>query len=317
MAGQEMVGVSVTPLKQASENYPEPINPEGPLHNFPEAVDFSQQDQKHQYLASDPYNAHGGYNGNYDYGVHSRGGSSAGGALGHERKHSDLEPDTRSSGKKFMQRWRWPLILVVGLLIALISGVIGGFVGKTIEGNKYKDEIALMNTRANSSESNNATKCEASPVVTPSSTPTAIPTENTCKNGTTEPILELKIPDMKCPGSNNEKFRSTWASTSYFMLCNAAWGGNDLFYTFAPTPSDCIDSCSSYNGNLKEGDGMKRCVGGSFIPAWVNQSEAIAAVGTRGGNCYLKWGTDQLERNKAKFEVVSLCLEGQCEDVNL
>jgi hypothetical protein len=79
------------------------------------------------------------------------------------------------------------------------------------------------------------------------------------------------------------------------------------------TQSDCIESCSQYNAHRSSTD--RKCVGGGFIPSWWDQKLAMRESGITPYNCFLKTNTSGIARNNQKFEVVALCMEGECDDI--
>lgn len=90
------------------------------------------------------------------------------------------------------------------------------------------------------------------------------------------------------------------------------WQRDELFALSTATPSDCVEACIMYNAH--KGSSDRSCVGGGFIPAWWNQSKAMDESGGMPYNCFLKSNDSGVVRNDRQIEVVSLCLEGACED---
>lgn len=57
----------------------------------------------------------------------------------------------------------------------------------------------------------------------------------------------------------------------------------------------------------------RNCIGGGFIPEWVDQRQAARDNPGSPLNWFLKNGTSGVMNNDQQIEVVALCLEGQCE----
>ncbi|KAF2466880.1 uncharacterized protein BDR25DRAFT_376418, partial [Lindgomyces ingoldianus] len=199
-------------------------------------------------------------------------------------------------------RWtRWPFLLVFSLLIAIISGLAGGFIGKAMQTTSNKTGAANI---ANPNSSPAETSCAPPP-----------PPENTTETLSPSPQQNtttlLAIPTTGCPTSNNQTLFSTITTVSYTLHCAIDWTGSDLVAALTPTLSSCIEACHTVNQyNATDG---KLCVGASFVPSWVNASLALLES-ARPSNCFLKYKADAggWAANKRGVEVVAICLEGRC-----
>ena len=67
--------------------------------------------------------------------------------------------------------------------------------------------------------------------------------------------------------------------------------------------------------NSRKGAGERSCVGGGFIPEWWNQTRAMVESGITPYNCFLKSNTSGIARNNEAFEVVALCIGGECDNI--
>ncbi|CAO2649456.1 Nn.00g068410.m01.CDS01 [Neocucurbitaria sp. VM-36] len=186
-------------------------------------------------------------------------------------EHSTLPEPVQQEAPLYDKRsWtRWPFLLLLGILIALIAGLAGGFIGKAIEGNKHtssssnssSDEASAYSSSANSS--------------TPTSSSSASPAP------TTE--SQLVIPQTGCPDTTGRTFQSTFSNTTYKLFCNVNWIGSDLAAIHATSLSDCVEACKTVN---QYGGIDKSCIGATFVPDWVNTTLAVQKV-NRTGNCFL------------------------------
>lgn len=179
------------------------------------------------------------------------------------------------------KRWkRWQVLLSFGIAIALIAGIIGGFIGKAI--------------------------FDGQPVHRYPNTPFSPPTTN----DTLARILP--IPSTNCTPPTKRKYLPPAHSVfnqlvHYTTLCATRWNGDHLVSLSAATVSDCIDACGSYNDYAP----MKRCLGARFVPLWWNQTKAMEETG-KPYNCFLMGDNNTMFANDLSFEVVALCLNSSC-----
>ncbi|KAH7128450.1 hypothetical protein B0J11DRAFT_271411 [Dendryphion nanum] len=183
---------------------------------------------------------------------------------------------------------RWPFLLLLGLVLAVISGLAGGFIGQAIE-------------RGNESGGDQSQRSCAPP--TSNSTCTSQP-PNPQNNTSWVP----PIPSTGCPGSNQQNLTSLRTKVSYQMYCSTGWVLDDVININALAPSDCIEACANYN--KFRGDKPK-CIGVGYVPRWVDQTVAMRELGDP-FNCFLKKSTANVARNDRAFEVISMCLDGEC-----
>lgn len=222
-------------------------------------------------------------------------------------------PPTSGEGEQSQARHatrrRWPLLLLLGLLLMIIAGVAGGFIGKTIERNNSK--------RDNSHES------ETSPTSASASTPSSsLASATTAPSSTagvsTSGVFERTIaqPSSGCSSADpyrSFKARSHFLNIPYTTVCGQGWLSYDLTSMSVATQSDCIEACSQYNAHKETGD--RSCVGAGFIPAWWNQTLAMVESGVTPYNCFLKTNVSGIARNNEKFEVIAICMEGECDNI--
>lgn len=186
------------------------------------------------------------------------------------------------------RKWtRWPCLLLFGLLLAILGGIIGGFVGKAIEHNRHKVTSPVE-------QQSNVTSCPP-----PNSNSTSTPSNATA----------LPIPYTGCPSINGQKLTSAHDIATYQIFCSTGWINDDIIAVSVLTPSDCIEACTTYNSNAING---AKCIGGGFVPSWLNQTKAMEDNHAP-FNCLLKHNTSTLSKNERPFEVVSVCLEGECQ----
>lgn len=204
---------------------------------------------------------------------------------------------------------RWYFLIIYGLLIALIAGIIGGFVGKSIE-SKRVDKGDLNNNNG-----------DVAAVQSACSTPTTASATNAAPSGTSTPsatafVRTLPVPTTGCNPTNVQKsFKAftTYINAGYTTYCNTGWWNDDLLAMSAATPSDCIEACAYYNQYKSSNE--RSCVGGGYIPAWWDQSKAMDEDGNMPWNCFLKANDSRVGRNDRDIEVVALCMDGACNDV--
>jgi hypothetical protein len=198
--------------------------------------------------------------------------------LGHPAPYSVLAKN-RMKAQKWM---RWPLLLVYGLSIALLSGTIGGFIGKTIS-SSHVESIPDTNI----------------------TTPT-----NTSSSDNSSHILPL--PSTGCTPVSQRKYissKSAFLAIPYTTVCATRWTDSQLAALSAATPSDCIEACDSYNTPANKG---KPCLGASFVPSWWNQTVAMEKKNNP-FNCFLMDKNTHLARNDQGFEIVALCMKNACD----
>lgn len=200
----------------------------------------------------------------------------------------------------------WPFLILYGLLLALIAGLAGGFIGKTIEHNKHQNDV-----------SDKDESC-----ATPTSlSPTSSTTTSTMSSASSTPssaVFERIIaqPSTGCTSVtsyNSFKARTQFLEWQYTTICGHGWLNDELFALSAATTSDCVEACVMYNAHKSDGD--RTCVGGGFVPEWWNQTKAMDESGGMAYNCFLKSNASGIARNDKKYEVVALCLDGWCDDV--
>jgi hypothetical protein len=211
-------------------------------------------------------------------------------------------------------RRRWPLLLLLGLLLMIIAGVAGGFIGKTIERNNSKGVVSLESATAAAptptSSSSLASLASSASFATPAPSSTA--------DISTSGVFERTIvqPSSGCSSADpyrSFKARSQILNIPYTTVCGQGWLSDDLIAMSVATQSDCIESCSQYN-SVKESS-ARSCVGAGFIPAWWNQTLAMVESKITPYNCFLKTNTSGIARNNEKFEVIAICMGDECDNV--
>ncbi|OAK97706.1 hypothetical protein IQ06DRAFT_36251 [Phaeosphaeriaceae sp. SRC1lsM3a] len=193
------------------------------------------------------------------------------------------------------RRGTWWFLVLVGIFIALNAGLTGGFVGQAIQKGRESSETAPTT------------------MTIPSSYPS---------NSSTSAIGDkLSIPDTGCNFPTSKAQRRIPQSTfaiNYTTICNAGWNGPDdtVGTLWTLSPSDCIVACASYN-SFHPGE-KRLCVGGGFVPSWINQTEASKLLNGAPLNCFLKSNTEGIgpnDREGVGIEVVALCLSGKCNGI--
>jgi hypothetical protein len=211
---------------------------------------------------------------------------------------------------------RWPLLLLYGLILAVIAGLIGGFVGKAIESNNHTTSAVLAGSDA----------CPTTPTITSnpsaapsaSTSPTSISPAASASPTPSSDVFERVIPQPSsgCDASapyRSFKSRSNILGITFTTICGQGWMRDDMVAMSVATQSDCIESCSTMNSYA---DNARKCVGAGFIPEWWNQTRAMKESGVTPYNCFLKSNTSGIARNNEKFEVVALCMDTNCDGIS-
>ncbi|KAF2026080.1 hypothetical protein EK21DRAFT_92720 [Setomelanomma holmii] len=193
------------------------------------------------------------------------------------------EPSSRlNTDSKARPRWtKWPALCLLGLIIAILAGLVGGFIGKAVEGK-----------RLSGSSSDTTIQAQTSACSTAYQTPFASLTPS-------NPSDASDIPKTGCPDISNGSyplgtFRTTSSNATYKLTCNTDWVGKDIGSIHA----------TSYN------DIGATCIGATFVPAWINRTLAMLMVGMS-GNCFLKYNASGYPENYNKEEVLGVCLEAR------
>ena len=209
-------------------------------------------------------------------------------------------------------RWtRWPLLLLYGIILMLIAGLAGGFIGKTLEAKAHSTTSSAASSTCPSSAPLAASP--TSSTAPSSSTSSASPAAS---NSSTVFERTIATPTSGCSSSapyRSFKSRSLFFETPYTTICGQGWLDNELTALNVATQSDCIESCLMYNAHKLSTD--RKCVGGGFIPSWWDQQTAMKESGGMPFNCFLKTNTSGIARNNKSYEVVALCMEGECDDI--
>ncbi|EAT77415.2 hypothetical protein HBH56_213590 [Parastagonospora nodorum] len=226
-------------------------------------------------------------------------------ALIHESRHGppiestvELPPDSHQKPRRALFL-SWPCLVVYAILVAVAAGVVGGLLGKHIATKSYEQDRATFQQGASGSQ---ACTSPVSPAASATSTPTS--------------ASAFAIPTTGCtPVTQQRSFKSItkFLAWPYTTWCATGWGNDELVAMAVSTPSDCVEACAMYNTH--KGSNERQCVGGGFIPEWVNQSQAMEQSGGMPYNCFLKSNDTGTGRNNKNFEVVSLCMQGACLDV--
>ncbi|KAF1939308.1 hypothetical protein EJ02DRAFT_259078 [Clathrospora elynae] len=214
---------------------------------------------------------------------------------------SDAPTPPAAARNSVLKRWIFPLVYY--LVIAIVAGVAGGFIGKAVSDKTHKNDAPA--------QQNHTASC---PTLPSTNTSSSSPPPTTSALSTVF-ARTLPVPTTGCSDSNFLKpfpssltSTSTFLNTTYTTFCQAGWNRDELFALSAATPSDCVEACVMYNGH--KGGADRLCVGGGFIPEWWNQSKAMDESGGMPYNCFLKSNGSGVARNDRRIEVVSLCLFG-------
>jgi hypothetical protein len=221
-------------------------------------------------------------------------------ALPQTKDYSPLPPTevatARSGAHKGWKRW-WILALI-GFLIAILAGLVGGFIGQAIQKGREPSSPAPTAPTAPTNSNSSAT--------TPNYPPGTIGT--------------IVIPKTGCNFPESKERRSisnstVYTRTRYTTVCNSGWLNTGLAGIWTLTPSDCIEACIQYNAYAEGRPKSERtCVGGGFIPAWTDRTTKRDDNGAP-FNCYLQSNASGIQPNNREddnVEVVALCLEGKC-----
>ncbi|KAF2824022.1 hypothetical protein CC86DRAFT_468981 [Ophiobolus disseminans] len=219
---------------------------------------------------------------------------------------------TVTTGRKGWMRW-W-VIALIGLFIAIIAGLVGGLIGQAIQKGRA----------SGSSDSTLNSSQEASP--SPSSCPNSTSAATTPPPGApANAIGTILTPDTGCDWPSSKERRriakqTTYLKGNYTTICNSGWLGNDgILGLWTLSPSDCVEACLKYNSYaVNRPASERRCVGAGFIPDWTNQTTGAREQKGAPFNCYMMSSNKNIVPNdRADFgtEVVSLCLDGQCNGI--
>jgi hypothetical protein len=209
---------------------------------------------------------------------------------------------------------KWWILALAGLSIAIVAGLIGGFIGRAIQDSRISSDSPATVTRTlpaatmTPSPPNGTSSTKAPPQTQPSSTTNAlVPPDTGCNFPTSKERQRL---------SN----QTDYSRTAYTTICNSGWVNAALSGFWTLTPSDCVEACALYNKFLKErSSNALSCVGGGFIPSFVDRKKAIGM--SKGVfNCYLQYNSKGITPNDLEssgVEVVALCLDGQCDGAGI
>jgi hypothetical protein len=206
---------------------------------------------------------------------------------------------------------RWWILAIIGIGIAIIAGVVGGFIGRAIQQGQGSSNAFTAQT-------------SSAPAAT------AIPSpENSSSSATTPPpnqppgtIGTIVLPNTGCNFPTSKERRrisnaTEYTKTGYTTVCNSGWINAGLSGFWTLTPSDCVEACVQYNKFLQDRNSKAlSCVGGGFIPDFTNRSLAKLISNGAPFNCYLQYNSDGIvpnDREKSGLEVVALCLDGMCK----
>jgi hypothetical protein len=208
---------------------------------------------------------------------------------------AELPPDSHQKPRRALFL-SWPCLMFYAILVPVAAGVGGGLLGKHIAMKSYEQDRATLQQGASGSQ---ACTSPMAPAASATSTPTS--------------ASAFAIPTTGCtPFTQQRSFKSTtkFLAWPYTTWCATGWNNDELVAMAVSTPSDCVEACAMYNTH-KGSDG-RECVGGGFIPQWVNQSQAMEQSGGMPYNCFLKSNDTGTARNNKDIEIVSLCMQGAC-----
>lgn len=191
-------------------------------------------------------------------------------------------------------RWKvWTVLLLSGIFIAIIAGLIGGFIGKAIQSNQNSSATTGSNAQRQGS-----TCSSSAPAPSPSSS---------------QAVTTLPVPTTGCPSTNNTLQRSNETGSTFFMLCNTDWISFNLVSGYMNSVSDCVEACVTFNRYMRTNNGTYPCVGTSFVPSWLNNRTLGIAASDTSGNCFLKYRVNILVAPPyITREAVSMCLTTAC-----
>jgi hypothetical protein len=218
--------------------------------------------------------------------------------------------NVQSSSTTQRGRTRWWTLPLAGLLIALVAGLVGGFVGQAIQkghGSSSAPSAALPSPAPSNSSSS---------AITPP------------PNYSPRTIGTIVIPQTGCNFPESKERRRLSNATlynqdKYTTVCNSGWMGYGLIGLWTLTPSECIEACIQYNTyaqDQRRPSSERSCVGGGFIPAWTNQTLGVQMGNGSPFNCYLKSNATSIginDRANTGVEVVALCLNGKCNGAGI
>jgi hypothetical protein len=182
-------------------------------------------------------------------------------------------PETVATTKQPSTFLRWPFLVLYAILIAVLAGLGGGFIGEDMTTKRLaKDTLPRSELQGFCSDLQPSL---SSTVPTPTSTPLS--------SSSASPTIfqrNIPVPTTGCnPTTQQRSFKSVtrFLAAPYTTYCATGWLNDELFALSAATESDCIEACVMYNGH--KGSADRNCVGGGFIPEWWNQSRAMEESG--------------------------------------
>jgi hypothetical protein len=226
------------------------------------------------------------------------------------------EHEQPSNGRS--KRTCWPLYLLYGLVLVTIAGLLGGFIGKSIESDKHKNNAAVAGNDSCPTTPTIASNPSAAPSAFASASPISISPATSASPTASSGVFERVIPQPSsgCDASapyRSFKSRSNILGIPFTTICGQGWMRDDMVAMSVATQSDCIETCSTMNSYVGNG---RKCVGAGFIPEWWDQTRAMKESGITPYNCFLKSNTSGIARNKEKFEVIALCMDMNCDGIS-
>ncbi|KAF2447435.1 hypothetical protein P171DRAFT_509710 [Karstenula rhodostoma CBS 690.94] len=170
---------------------------------------------------------------------------------------------------------RWLLLVVVGIIIAVIAGLAGGFIGKSIEAGIHEEPVGAA-TPTQPTDS-----CGAGPTSTRATVLTKTATETLVVQPSATGTVD--VPSTGCSGAGNITGQTSF-NVNFTTICQTDWPGSDIFAFKSGSVYDCADSCYMWN---EYGLRRPRCLASAFVPDWSDSSLAIEELGAP-MNCFLK-----------------------------
>ncbi|KAH5594146.1 hypothetical protein HBI17_168650 [Parastagonospora nodorum] len=231
----------------------------------------------------------------------------------HQRTPTDAKAVHVATHAAKKRLWILPL---VGLSIAVIAGLIGGFIGVAIHDAREPSTAALLKASPSSIPLSSSILSSPFPSNTSSPTTTAPCSSQPAGTFGTIAAVDTGCKFRETKGRNRMYNATAFTGTSFTTICNSGWKNFAIIGLYTLTPSDCIESCVQYNKFADKRPKSERfCVGAGFIPDFVNQTMATLARNGASFNCFLQSNTTGIMPNDEErkgLEVVALCLGWQC-----
>ncbi|KAF2028988.1 hypothetical protein EK21DRAFT_113365 [Setomelanomma holmii] len=200
---------------------------------------------------------------------------------------------------------QWWVLALIGLAVAIIAGLVGGFIGQAIQRGREPSNGSASAPSSSSCPTNSSSSATTPPSGSSNTTFGTIVRPDTGCNYPASKPQQKRIPGV-----------SLYWKQNYTTICNSGWSGpnSGIVGMWTLTPGDCIEACHVYN--LYGSNRNKPCLGGGFIPDWTDRDEGAKMNNGAPFNCFLQSNTTGISPNdRDAVEVVALCMTGQCDNI--